>query len=176
MVNFFSPLLMIFLIGNSNSILPQPHNAKVVLYNDTNCSGDKLEIIEDYEPWLFNRGSSWNNGARSASVSGTWLFYDFSRYNSRIGNAGVEYIFGPNQFCQNFTNLMRKVSSVRFAGVESDYRNDSLTVYSGKYFQGNEEFIVADLPHINLENQNSFIITGTSGWTLYEKASFQGAS
>jgi len=90
----------------------------------------------------------------------------------------MEYVFGPNQFCGNFRTVGRVVSSVRFAGSAQDYRSDTITLYEGTYFQGEEEYTFTDLPSLDRlgGNHASLILTGSTPWTVYDNTNYQGNS
>ena len=87
----------------------------------------------------------------------------------------MEYIFQPSYVCTDFNGLGGAVSSVRYVGSAQDYTSDTITFYEGTYFQGAEEYTFTDLPNLNLFGvQSSLVITGKSGWTLYDRPDFQG--
>lgn len=69
------------------------------------------------------------------------------------------------------------VSSARFTGDANDYRADSLTLFEGEYYQGEEEIIYERRPNLTLEGRlNSLIITGKTGWSIYGMPNYQGKS
>jgi len=112
------------------------HAQRAVLYDDYNCAGDYI-VIPEYANDLGQQG--WDNRARSASVTGVWLFYQDTNYNT-AGPRAMELIFGKQDRCANFQTIANHVSSARFAGDPKDYNVASLTIYEGDYFQGAEEY------------------------------------
>lgn len=96
-------------------------------------------------------------------------------YENEGFSGGMEYVFDSKETCHNFQEIRGFVSSVRSVGDYGDYRADSITFYSGIYFQNQEEFGVNDLPHLSLYGViSSFIITGSSHWTVYDEPNFEG--
>jgi len=87
----------------------------------------------------------------------------------------MEYIFGPSFECTNLI-LDRRVSSVRFAGVPTDYKADTFTIYAREYFQGAEDFTTSDKPTVVVTYHESLIITGNSSWTVYDQRYYGGNS
>merc|ERR1711942_615672 len=53
---------------------------------------------------------------------------------------------------------------------------DTLTVYEGEYFTGNEFYCTSDCGNLgNLDlDASSMIITGTSPWTVYDGQNYSG--
>jgi len=88
----------------------------------------------------------------------------------------MEWIFGPaSGFCSDLKTIQGSVSSLRFVGSGGDYRKDSITLFSGTYFQEKEEFFVESAKHVLLVGSvKSLIITGTSGWTVYSQEDYTG--
>jgi len=150
----------------------QGYNQKSCLYSGREGAGEYLCLNEAYVAHLQNNG--FDNRAYSFCANGIYLYYDYPNFNAGV-NANMEYVFGPNNYCGNFQNIAGRVSSMRFAGDPKNYRTDSLTLYVGTYFQGEEEYLLRDASNLNLDLQaSSLIVTGVTGWTLYDKPSFQG--
>jgi hypothetical protein len=112
----------------------------------------------------------------SLNFSDRWLFYD-SPYFNTAGNAAMEYIFRPTYACSDFQGLGGTVSSARFVGSPQSYASDTITFYELPFFQGAEEYTFTDLPNLYLYGtQASLIVTGKSGWTLYDRPNYEGES
>jgi hypothetical protein len=103
-----------------------------------------------------------------------WLLFVEKNYNTGT-DTGMEYVFGPNNYCGNFQTVGGLISSARFVGSPTDYSSDTFTLFEGTYFQGTEEYTFSDLPSINLEgNHRSLILTGATPWTVYDARNYQG--
>jgi hypothetical protein len=63
-----------------------------------------------------------------------WLFYANQEYNTQA-KAGVEYVWGLNNYCDNLKSIGGYVSSVRFAGDPNDFRTSTFTLYEEDWFQ-----------------------------------------
>jgi len=148
-------------------------NQQATLYTGSNGNGQTLTLIENYQPNLQQQG--WNNNAYSTCVVGAWLYYDYENYNQNTGGL-MEWVFGPGQKCVNFNNLQGAVSSVRFAGSPKDWRTSTFTLYARDYFMGAEEYIYQDQPSIALQDHRSLIVTGNTGYTVYDQTNYQGNS
>lgn len=161
-------LLTLQLVSGQNQ-----YASRATLYEGFNQQGNYLVIPQTYAPNLSLNG--FDNLANSVCVTGMWIFYVNYLFNAQP--SGVEYVFGPNNFCTNFATVGGYVSSARFAGSPNDYRSDSFTLYQYDYFQGEEEYTYADLPTLQLSgNHQSIIITGASAWTIFDQPNYQGNS
>jgi len=94
---------------------------------------------------------------------------------NEAGNALMEYVFQSAETCVNFFDIAGYVTSVKFAGHSYDYRQDTITFYTDTYFQALEEYAEFDLPNLSLYGRiASFIITGSSSWTIYDRTNYAG--
>lgn len=144
------------------------------LYSGKESTGEYICYSQTYVPHLQN--NNFDNKANSFCATGIYLFYDYPNYNDGV-NAQMEYVFGPNNYCGDFKNLAGKASSVRFAGDPKNYRTDSLTLYHGSYFQGEEEYLLGNTPNLNIgSTASSFILTGSQPFTLYDQPNYLGNS
>jgi len=99
----------------------------------------------------------------------------FSTDFNGAGNALTEKVFQSAETCVNLFDISGYVSSVKFAGDFYDYRNATITFYRDTFFQASEEYGEFDLPKLSLHGRiASFIITGSSSWTIYYGSNFTG--
>ncbi|CAL4117393.1 unnamed protein product, partial [Meganyctiphanes norvegica] len=152
-----------------------PHNTRAVettrVFTDANMNGNYLDI-NDYVPDLGQY--NFDNSIDSACVTGIWLYYENTEYNKMAGR--VYWLHGID-FCGNFPNdYTDMISSVRFAGDPTNWQADTLTVYEGQYFTGNEFYCTSDCGSLgNLDlDASSLIVTGTSPWTVYDGTNYSG--
>ncbi|XP_021949096.1 uncharacterized protein LOC110846597 [Folsomia candida] len=164
----------VLLLLSVQTIIGQQVQQRAILYESRNQLGEYIIIPQTYAPDL--QQNNFDNRAQSVCVTGMWIFYVNSIYNT--GDlSGVEYVFGSSNFCTNLVTVGGYVSSARFAGSPQDFRSDTFTLYAEDYFQGDEEYTFADLPNLNLAgNHKSIIITGASPWTVYDQPGYIGNS
>lgn len=154
-----------------NGCSAQATNQQAKLYSGRDGAGQFITLTEQYAPDL--RNQLFDNTANSACVTGVWLFYDNANYNPARGT--MEYVFGPNNYCINFSNLGGRLTAAKFSGWPKDYKANTLTLYQGDYFQGAEEYTHVDLPNLNLDRAAaSLIVTGLSPWTVYALPNYGG--
>jgi len=163
--------LALLLVGLTQTLA---QSQRAVLYEGRNSGGEYLIVPQSYVPNLAQY--NFDNRVNSVCVTGTWVLYVNNDYN--INNfAGVEFVFGPNNYCTNLQTIGGYVSSVRFVGSANDYRSDTITIFEGDYFQGAEEYSFIDMPNLALAgNHKSIIITGTAAWTVYDSVNYGGNS
>jgi hypothetical protein len=155
--------------GPTQSVVP-----RATIYSSYNQGGVSIFLPATYAPDLSQQ--NFDNRAYSACVTGLWVFYVNPNYNTGA-NSGVEYIFGPNNYCTNFMSTAGYISSARFVGSPYDYRTDTFTLFEEDYFQGNEEYTFVDLPNLVLAGRHrSIVITGQSPWTIYDNPNYSGNS
>jgi len=109
---------------------------------------------------------------------------------------GAATYFWGDDYCGNLNaELSDQVSSVRYAGSPFNYLDDGLNIYQSDWFQvsrlqrverstqgsasrtwsaqGAEVFATNDQPIVTAL-AGSLVVTGTSYWTLYETANYNG--
>jgi len=85
------------------------------------------------------------------------------------------WVYGDQYNIQMPSGFDNQASSLRFTGAPDDWRANTLNLYLNDYFIGGEEYTYGDIAQVNYNDQaKSLIVTGCSGWTLYEHANFQG--
>lgn len=103
---------------------------------------------------------------------GIWLLYQNPSYNAY--QLGAATYFWGDDVCGNLNaELSDQVSSVRYAGSPFNYLDDGLNIYQSDWFQGAEVFATNDQPIVTAL-AGSLVVTGTSYWTLYETANYNG--
>ncbi|QQP54255.1 Gamma-crystallin A [Caligus rogercresseyi] len=141
-------------------------------YTSPNYSGYNREF-RDYIEAL----STYNldNSIQSAVVSGIWLFYEDTQYNSRDFGGSSFFGWGQNLRIPTFHELNRVFSSLRYSGVGENMIESTINFYDGAGFMGREQFYYGDSSYLNYDNfGKSIIITGCEPWTLYEDKHFRG--
>jgi len=141
-------------------------------YEFPNRGGRRLRLT-DYAPALSKY--NFDNIISSCCVTGIWLLYQDTNYNSANAGASSYYVYG-DQYCvdlpQGFDN---QASSVRYTGAPDDWRASTLNFYQNEYFIGGEEFTYADITQLNYAKQaESIIVSGCDAWTLYDQPNYKG--
>merc|ERR1711988_41061 len=91
------------------------------------------------------RTYNFDNRIGSCCFTGTWILYGEENYNSYN------------------------------TGAPDDWKYDTLNIYFNDYFIGDEEFAYNDLTQLNYDNRaRSIVVTGCSGWTIYQYNNYQG--
>ncbi|TRY66957.1 hypothetical protein TCAL_03749 [Tigriopus californicus] len=120
---------------------------------------------------------SFDNRASSCCFTGIWILYDLPNYNALDFNAIMYTGWGENM-CTNFDGVFNKrASSARVGGAPDGYKYNTLNIFQGPFFMGDEQFFYSDsaqFPVINFGQ--SLLVTGCSPWTVYQFPNFQGAS
>jgi len=143
-------------------------------YDYVNFGGDRVSAI-DYIPAL--AGYNFDNRVSSCCFTGVWLLYANEDYNELSAGAANWWAYG-NNYCTNVpTAFDNTASSLRFTGAPDGWEYDVLNLYFREFFIGGEEFLYNDMTQLNYDNQaQSVIVTGCSGWTLYQYSNYQGLS
>ncbi|KAK7081123.1 hypothetical protein SK128_027949 [Halocaridina rubra] len=130
--------------------------------------------IRGYVPDLTGYGI--DNDIESATQTGLWMYYENADYNPE--SASVFMVHGINisiNFPPEYANI---VTAIRYAGEATLPNADTITLYQGTAFTGEQLFAVTDAGSITIldADASSFIITGLSPWTLYTETSYAGES
>ncbi|CAL8072530.1 unnamed protein product [Orchesella dallaii] len=167
-------IALIGLIAGAITLASCQLNQRAVLYDELNGGGNYMIVPEQYADDLGS--TAFDNRVRSVCVTGIWLFYQDTDYNSD-GPRGMEYVFGRDNFCTNIRTLPNAISSLRFAGASTNFADDTFTLYQFDYFQGEEEYLTTEASNLNLVGDHkSIIITGKVNWVVYDQPNFQGNS
>jgi hypothetical protein len=67
-----------------------------------------------------------------------------------------------------------KPNSARFVGSGTNYKADTLTLYEGINFTGEEEYVGSSIENLRFRRHRSLIITGREAWTVYNQAEYRG--
>ena len=143
-------------------------------YSSGGGGGDVLRAT-DYIPDLGRY--SFNNKIQSCCVGGVWVMYAGAGYNKDNPTASSWWVYG-DYYCTNVPQgFENKASSLRFVGAPDDWKYDTLNLYFREFFIGDEEFMYSDKSRLVNDNKaRSIIVTGCSGWTLYQYDDYQGAA
>lgn len=116
---------------------------------------------------------SWNDVMRSACLNGFWVFFEHDRYNFESGR--VLWSYGFN-YCFTFkADFDRQVSSIRRVGDYYDSSADSLTLYAGTYFSGDQVFTKTYLTSIGTAyGYSAALVSGPDAWTIYTGDNYTG--
>jgi len=127
------------------------------------------DYIEDLTRYNFD------NQARSCCVTGVWVVYGREGYNKRYPTEPNWWVYGADYCTDVPRGFENKASSIRFVGAPDDWKYDTLNLYFENYFIGEEEFMYDDKSVLQHDNRaKSIIVTGCSGWTLYQYDNYQG--
>ena len=141
-------------------------------YDYANQGGNRLRAIE-YIPQLSQY--NFNNIITSCCITGIWIMYADDNYNNQNIGAANWWVYGDN-FCTNVpSGFDNQASSLRYTGAPDAWNADTLNLYNNEFFIGGEEYFYGDVPQLNYDNQaKSLIVTGCSGWTVYDGQNYQG--
>merc|ERR1712029_180918 len=116
-----------------------------------------------------------DNRISHCCVTGIWLLYSETDYNGYDIGSSNWWVYGDN-YCLDLPQPFTKVaSSLRFTGAPDDWKYDTINFYFNDYFIGDEEFAYNDLTQLNYDNRaRSIVVTGCSGWTIYQYNNYQG--
>jgi len=150
------------------------NSPKVVLYTNPSGGGRTFASVAKNYPNL--AAVNFDDVAKSACVLGTWIFYGDTNYANF--SHGVQVYFSKANGCITFDQLSEKVSSIRFAGSEKDFRLDFIDLFAGVFFTGlhlrSNKNTVANITATGLPGTASIIVSGTSPWTLYSQENYTG--
>ncbi|XP_037075006.1 uncharacterized protein LOC119096285 [Pollicipes pollicipes] len=115
----------------------------------------------------------WNDLMRSACLNGFWVFFEHDQFNYQAGR--VIWSYGFN-YCFTFkADFDKQVSSVRRIGDFYDAGADSLSLYEGTYYSGNQVFTKSYLTSIGTTyGYSSVLVTGPDAWTIYTGDNYTG--
>nr|ADD38111.1 Beta-crystallin A1 [Lepeophtheirus salmonis] len=144
---------------------------KITVYDQVNYYGNQ-QTFYGYEDDLSS--TRFDNKICSARLTGIWLFYEHTKYNSH--KMGMSFfIYGDSYREPDFKDFKNRASSLRNSGVGSSYKDKSINFYEREGFAGEEEYFSNDTPYFRKDNfGDSIIVTGCSPWTLYEEKYFAG--
>ncbi|CAG0905154.1 unnamed protein product, partial [Darwinula stevensoni] len=144
----------------------------ITFFSEPNCEGEYItQNCPDISQCVPNVG---DNAISCACVIGIWILYSEPFYNSQ-GFGTVEWWFGLG-YCWNLGPTDNQVSSLRSAGLKTNFMANTITLYYHLLFMGEEYIDITDLPDVPMNDVNSIIITGESDWTVYTLPNFLGAS
>jgi len=135
-------------------------------------TGNQLRVI-DYIPQL--RAYNFDNIISYCCLTGIWLLYQDENFNAGNTYGADIWAFGNNYCIQMPSGFDNQASSLRYTGAPDDWHADTLNLYLNDYFIGGEEYAYGDIAQVNYNDQaKSIVVTGCSGWTLYEGANYSG--
>ncbi|XP_042855286.1 uncharacterized protein LOC122242129 [Penaeus japonicus] len=141
------------------------------LYTMTNNAGAMYTVTGPHH----NLGDEgFNDVTRSICGVGVWFLYEDKDYSH---NSKFVHTFASETYaCEDLDSTQwDKVSSVRYAGMD-DITFPTLTMYHDANQCGGELLVVRDLdtlPDFN-DQATSFVVTGTSSWTVYTDSGYGG--
>jgi len=164
---------LIFLVAGCIPLILCLDPLECALYENSGSVGAHINLFGSV-PDLSCPSNSFDNRAKSYCVSGLWIFYSEPDYG--YGLSQVDYSpLGTNQKCNDFSTVKDDVSSVRALAGADTLLDDSFRLYSYPCFMGEEMSATNDLPTISRAyNSASLIITGNSGWTIYQGDDYTG--
>merc|ERR1711872_205962 len=134
--------------------------------------GDQLRAI-DYIQAL--RQYNFDNRISYCRATSIWLLYQDENFNAGNPGASDMWVYGDQYNIQMPSGFDNQASSLRFTGAKDDWRANTLNFYLNDYFIGGEEYTYGDIAQVNYNDQaKSIVVTGCSGWTLYEGANYSG--
>lgn len=144
----------------------------LTLYSERNSQGTSFTL---------KRGShyirNFDDKAKSICGVGVWFLYEDPDYAEK-STFVREFAFGVRT-CQDLDSSMSSlVSSARYAGTQDIYE-DSLTMYFHGDHKGPEYLVVRDIDFLREvfeDVASSFVITGSSSWTVHEHPDMTGKS
>ncbi|CAL8129036.1 unnamed protein product [Orchesella dallaii] len=145
------------------------------LYENFGSHGAHINVYNTC-PDLSHPNFNFDNRAKSYCVSGLWIFY--SQPNFGYGLSHIEYSpIGTSKICNDFSTIASDVSSARAVASVNTIVEDSFRLYEHQCFMGEvldtqDGFATLTLPC----DHASFIITGSSSWSIYEGDNYTGRS
>ena len=121
----------------------------------------------------------WEDRITSCCVTGTWILYAGTEYNSQEQDQGqpVYWTYGDHTCLDLPDQFKNQASSLRYAGSRADWCFPSINLYSGPYFSGSSDWFFKDTPSLGLVVAvQSLIVSGDGAWTLYEGENYEGLS
>jgi len=169
--SLFAIIKLLCHVSEVDSITSQRQT--IQCYNGVDQTGDSVRAKDYiYSISLHNM----DNSIRSCCLTGVWILYEDNDYNSYNPAQSSWWGWG-DKFCTALPPLFQnKASSLRFTGAPDDWKYDTINFYQIENFIGDEWFAYGDKPVLNEDFPKSLIVTGCSGWTIYEYEHYQGAA
>jgi len=112
----------------------------------------------------------WNHSITSTCSTGIWIYYEHVNYNTwYFGNAC--YTVGIDS-CSEDIFKQFEASSFRYAGSPTSFDEHGITLYDDTFFHGTAFYGSEDSYNYLNRAVVSYVVTGSSNWTLYEESNF----